>query len=256
MTQVQHTGSASTKSPRVTDLLKIGVQENDPQLKAAATAFGFKVSGTATNNGTIASALRLTFDRKEVSIQVSRGDTGATIFRKLKAALPKGYEARVLATQGKDVTIGIAKKKGAGGGAGSIDPAKIPMSIAANQASANVESSMWINRMPGPGRGGPKNAIASVNVTGTGFADAPPKFQVKSIDVYEKGTNKKVATIANPKLQDSQTQWGQKTQSYRLELPEAKLDLKKTYTFVVNTGINGSKPQPVRSEYVKVGQAF
>lgn len=245
---------SSAVAPRTTDLLKVAVQENDPGLKAAATAFGFKISGTGTNNGIVASVLKLGFDKKSVSLQVSKGDTGATIFKKLQRALPKGYEARILAQQGKDVTIGIAKK--AGSGPAKVDVAKIPTSIAANGASANVESSMWINRMPGPGRTGPKNAIASVNVSGTGFADAPPKFQVKSIDVYEKGTNKKVATIANPRVQDTQTQWGQKTQSYRLEIPESKLDMKKTYTFVVNTGINGSKPQAVRSEYVKVGQAF
>ncbi len=241
---------------RTTDLLKVSVMENDPGLKAQATAFGFKISGTGTNNGIVASFLKLGFDKKSVSLSVSRGDTGATIFKKLQRALPKGYEARVIAQQGKDVTIGIAKKASSGGGAPKVDVAKIPTSIAANGASANVEASLWINRMPGPGRGGPKNAIASINVSGTGFADAPPKFQVKSIEVYEKGTNKKVATIANPKVQDSSTNWGTKTQSYRLEIPESKLDLNKQYTFVVNTGINGSKPQAVRSEYLKVEQAF
>lgn len=249
--------AGSTAAPgRTTDLLKISVQENDPGLKAQATAFGFKISGTGTNNGIVASFLKLGFDKKSVTLSVSRGDTGATMLKKLQKALPKGYEARVLAQSGKDVTLGIAKKASSGGGAPKVDVAKIPTSISANMASASVEASMWINRMPGPGRGGPKNAIASINVSGTGFADAPPKFQVKSIEVYEAGTNKKVATIANPKLQDSSTQWGTKTQSYRLEIPEAKLDMNKKYTFVVTTGINGSKPAQVRSEYVKVGQAF
>src|SRR6185436_14435883 len=251
MTSVTRVAPSKVAAGRTTDLLKVSVQENDPQLKASATAFGFKISGTATNNGTKASYLRLGFDKKDVQLQVGRGDTGATLLKKLKGQLPKGYEARILQQQGKDLTIGIAKK--AGGGATKVDVAKIPTSIAANGASANVESSLWVDHMPGMPH---PNAIASVSVKGTGFADAPPKFSVKSIDVYEKGTNKKIATVNNPKLVDSGTVWGQKTQTYRMEIPKTKLDLKKTYTFVVNTGINGSKPEAVRSDYVKVGQTF
>jgi len=238
---------------RFTDLLKVLVQENDPALKASPTAFGFKISGTATNNGIIASFLKLTFDKKSVTLNVSRGDTGASLLKQLEKKLPKGYEARILSQAGKDFTIGIAKKPGGGGA--SIDAAKVPLSIAANGASASVESSLWINRMPGPGPA-PKNAIASVSVSGTGFADAPPKFQVKSIDVYEKGTNKKIATIANPKVQEQSTQWGTKTQTYRVEVPISKLSMNREYTFVVNTGINGSKPALVRSEFGRPGQAF
>ena len=79
---------------------------------------------------------------------------------------------------------------------------------------------------------------------------------MKSIEVYEKGTNKKIVTVKNPTLQGQTTQRGLKTQSYRLELLESKLNLNKQYTFVVKTGINGSQPALVRSEYVKVGQAF
>ena len=244
---------SSAVGGRFTDLLKVTVQENDPTLKAAATAFGFKISGTASNNGIVASFLKLTFDKKSVTLNVSKGDTGASLLKQLEKKLPKGYEARILSQQGKDFTIGISKKPGAG--AGGIDAAKVPLSIAANGASASVESSLWINRMPGPGPA-PTKATASVSVSGTGFADAPPKFQVKSIDVYEKGTNKKVATIANPKVVDQATQWGTKTQTYRVEIPIAKLDMNREYTFVVNTGINGSKPALVRSEFAKPGQAF
>lgn len=245
--------SSAAVAPRTTDLLKVTVNENDPGLKTAATAFGFKVSGTGTNNGVAPSYLTLGFDKKSVSLNVSRGDTGAAIARKLQRALPKGYELRTLAKDGNNVTLGIAKK--ASTATPAVNPTRIPTSISANMASAQVEASMWVNRMPGPGTGA-KKAIATVAVSGTGFADAPPRFTVKSIEVYEAGSHKKVATISSPGLQDQETRRGMKTQNYRLEISESKLDLKKTYTFVVNTGINGSKAAKVRSEYVKVGQAF
>ena len=54
--------------------------------------------------------MKLTFDKKNVTLNVSRGDTGASLLKQLEKKLPKGYEARVLAQQGKDFTIGIAKK--------------------------------------------------------------------------------------------------------------------------------------------------
>lgn len=238
---------------RVTDLIKVKVTENDPALKATATAFGFKVAGAATNNGIIASFMKLSFDGRDVTLQISRGDTGKQVLAKLQKELPKGYEARVLSiakSAPPQYTIGIAKK---GGAPAKVDVAKIPTSIAANGASASVGASFWVNLMPGAPR---PNAIAAVKISGTGFADAPPKFAVKSIAVYEKGTNKLVATIKNPKLVDSETVWGQKTQTYRLEVPKKDLDLNKQYTFVAETGINGSKAEPVRSPYVKIGKAY
>ena len=255
MSAVSRVGSATATAPkgRVTDLLKIKVLENDPALKASATAFGFKLSGTATNNGIVASFVKLSFDGHDISVPVGRGDSSAKIAAKLKRALPQGYEMRFLENDRMNpphLTIGIARKSG--GGTGAVNPLKVPTSIAANSASANVESSFWINLMPGMPH---PNAIAAVSVKGTGFADAPPTFKVKSIDVYEKGTNKKVATVANPKLQEQDTVWGQKTQTYRLEVPRSKLDMNKQYTFVVNTGINGSKPALVRSDYVSISKA-
>ena len=253
MTTVNRVGTAPLPS-RQTDLLKVTVSENDPMMKISATAFGFKVTGASTISGTKPSVLKLGFDGKDLSLRISRGDDGEDILRKLKAALPNGYEARLLQmakSKPPQVTIGIARK--AGSAPPKVDVAKIPTSIAANGASANVKASFWVNLMPG--RGPRPNAIAAVSVSGTGFADAPPRFQVKSISVYEKGTNKLVATITNPKVQESETNWGQKTQTYRLEVPRSAIDERnKQYTFVVNTGINNSKPEKVRSEYVNVGR--
>jgi hypothetical protein len=254
MTTVNRVGSAPLPS-RTTDLLRVKVTENDATLKAVATTYGFKVTGRSTIIGTKPSVLSLSFDNKTLSLRISRGDTGEQMFAKLKAALPKGYEARLLQFDKSlppQVTMGIAKK---GGGASKVDAAKIPMSISANMASASVESSFWVNLMPG--RGSPRpNAIAKVSVSGTGFADAPPKFTVKSISVYEKGTNKLVATVNNPRLVDSEIRRGTKTQNYRLEVPKKDLDMGKQYTFVVNTGINGSSPARVRSEYVAIDKVY
>ena len=61
-----------------------------------------------------------------------------------------------------------------------------------------------------------------------------------------------VATVENPKVIETSTTWGMKTQTYQVEVPRKDLDTKKQYTFVVNTGINGSKPEKVRSPYIEV----
>jgi hypothetical protein len=248
MTTVHRPGSTPLPS-RTTDLLKVKVSENDPMMKVVATAFGFKVTGASTISGTKPSVLNLEFDGKKVALRISRGDTGEDILTKLKSALPPGYQARLLQmdkSKPPQVTIGIAHRSGP---APRENVSKIPTSTAANMASANVSASIYENAMPGSPH---PNAHATINVSGTGFADAPPKFAVKSISVYEKGTNKLVATIENPKVQGSSIQWGQKTQTYKLDVPKKDLDVHKQYTFVVNTGINGSKPEKVRSEYVSV----
>lgn len=244
--------AAPKPQSRTTDLLKVQVTENDPMMKITATAFGFKVSGASTISGTKPSVLTLKFDGQTVSVRISRGDTAKEVFEKVKAALPRGYEARVLGIEKigpPNYTIGIAGGRAKPSG---IDAAKIPTNISANMASANVEARLWVNLMPS--RTPRPNAIATVSISGVGFADAPPKFSVKSIKVYEKGTNRLVATINNPKLVDSEVRRGMKTQNYRLEVPKKNLDLGKQYTFVADTGINGSKAQPVRSEYVAVAR--
>ena len=251
MTTVHRTAGAAASSSRTTDLLKVKVTENDPMMKVTATAFGFKVTGASTISGTKPSYLNLSFDHQALSLRISRGDTGENIMAKLKDALPRGYEARLLSmnkSKPPEVTIGIARKSVAT----TPGIARIPTSIAANGASANVKGSMYENAMPGMPR---PNAHANVQVFGTGFADATPKFTVKSISVYEKGTNRLVATVNNPKLDSASTQWGQKTQLYRFDVPKKDLDLHKQYTFVVNAGINGSKPEKVRSDYVSVAVA-
>lgn len=107
--------SASTKPAvsRQTDLLKVKVTENDPGLKVSATAFGFRIAGTGTNNGIVKSSLRLQFDGKSVTLDVRRGDTSQHMLAKLRKELPKGYEARVVQSfrnMPPELIIGIAKK--------------------------------------------------------------------------------------------------------------------------------------------------
>jgi hypothetical protein len=234
---------------RTTNLLKVSVTENDPMMKATATAFGFKLTGASTISGTKPSHIDLKFDGQSISVRISRGDTAKEVFEKIQKAMPRGYSARALSIEKiapPNYTIGITGPPPST----RVDVAKIPTSISANMASANVDAKFWVNLMPS--RTPRPNAIATVGISGTGFADAPPKFTVKSIKVYEKGTNKLVATINNPKLVDSEIRRGQKTQNYRLEVPKKALDLGKQYTFVADTGINGSKPQQVRSEFVGI----
>lgn len=107
--------AASTKpaASRQTDLLKVKVTENDPGLKVSATAFGFRIAGTGTNNGIVKSSLKLQFDGKSVTLDVRRGDTSQHMLAKLNKALPKGYEARVLQSfrnMPPELVIGISKK--------------------------------------------------------------------------------------------------------------------------------------------------
>ncbi|MCU0697762.1 MAG: hypothetical protein MUC96_14650 [Myxococcaceae bacterium] len=141
-------------------------------------------------------------------------------------------------------------------GPARVDVAKIPTSILGPNANASVNGSMWIDRMPGPG---PRsNTVqASVTIQGNGFDDAPPKYAVKKIEVYEQGTNKLVATFNNPKGTDTgRIGRGTHGLEFALKLDGSKLDLSKQYAFVFTTGINGAAPKQVRSEFMNVGQVF
>jgi hypothetical protein len=132
---------------------------------------------------------------------------------------------------------------------------KIPTNITGTNSNASVDASLWVNLMPGRG-GGPRQVIGSVTVKGVGFNDAPPTFKVPTLSVYEKGTDKLVATFKNPKLVDSSVRRGQKEQSYRLEIDQKKIELKKEYTIVVDAGINGDATKKVRSEHLKIGKVY
>lgn len=113
MPQITGVRATTTATERRTDLLKVKVMENDPTMKASASDFGFRVGGRASNNGVVASFLKLDFDGKSVNIDLSRGDMAPTVMSKLQKALPKGYEARVLQSfrnMPPEMIIGIAKK--------------------------------------------------------------------------------------------------------------------------------------------------
>lgn len=112
MATVDAVKGAAPAQARKTDLLKLKVFENDPKFDAEVTPFGMRLSGKATNNGIIASTFEVQFDGKKVRFGLSSGDTSQHVFSKLKKALPKGYEARVLQTYKNmppELVIGIAK---------------------------------------------------------------------------------------------------------------------------------------------------
>lgn len=134
------------------------------------------------------------------------------------------------------------------------DVSRIPTGITGPNAGAGVNASFWANLMPSIG-GGEKKVIGSVQVHGAGFNDAPPKLDVKSFKVYEKGTHKLVATIAAPKMESSQPGFGVR-QNYRVEIPLSKIDLTKEYTLVAEIGINGAAPQQVRSQFGAIDKAY
>lgn len=248
ISQVKSASSVSTSHKP--QLLKVTVACNDPSMHAKATSQGFKLWGLASNNGIMASYLKLNFDKKELKLQLGGGETGVTVFSMLKKALPKGYEARLLSNNKANppvVTIGISRRQTAP----APQISKIPTTISANNASAKVDASLWINLMPGSA----SQVLASVAVKGAGHNGVPPKLAVKGIDVYQKGTNKKVGSFKSPALVDTELKGATKAQSYRLELPST-LDLNKTYTFVVKAELNGSSAKSVRSQYVDVDRAY
>lgn len=246
--------AGSTSAGRTTDLLSVKVQENDPGLKASSTAFGFKLSGKATNNGTVASFMKVTVDGHDLNLQVRKGDTAATLAKQLRSKLPRGYELRFLQNDRMNpptLTLGIAKKASSGG-APKVDFMKLPKSIAANGASGNVSGSLTLDEMPGAEH----HAYGMVEVSGTGFADAPPKLNVKSLDVYDKASGAKIATVKNPKVVETGGVWGERKQSYRVDIASGKVQVNKQYVVVANLSINGAKAQPVRTDPMKALGAF
>lgn len=141
-------------------------------------------------------------------------------------------------------------------GPAKVNVAKIPTSVVGPNANASVEGSMWVDRMPGPG---PKSNTVHVSakLQGNGFDDSAPNYGVKKIEVYEKGTNKLVATINNPKETDAgRIGRGTHYHEFALSIPGSKVDLTKQYSVVFTTTINGSAPKQVRSEFMNVGQVF
>lgn len=143
-----------------------------------------------------------------------------------------------------------------GGDTKKIDVAKIPTSVVGPNANASVEGSLWVNLMPGPGPR--KNEVlGSVKIQGNGFNDAPPDYGVKKIEVYEKGTNKLVATLNNPKVaEDGRVGRGTHYEQFALKIDGSKLDQSKQYAFVFTATINGSEPMKVRSDFMSILKAY
>jgi hypothetical protein len=134
-----------------------------------------------------------------------------------------------------------------------LDVGRVPTTLFANGASAEVKVSAWQNLMPGPGpRSGPK---ASVTVGGFGFNDVPPQFSVKQIEAYAQGTNKKILSVQNPEIAYTTGARGKTEVVFGLDLP-GDLDMEGHYAFVVTTQINGAAAQQVRSDFVGVDRVY
>lgn len=142
------------------------------------------------------------------------------------------------------------------GGSAKVDLSKIPTSVVGPNANAQVEGSMWIDRMPGPG---PRSNTVHVaaKLQGNGFDDSAPNYGVKKFEVYEVGSNKLVATVNNP-TETGAGRIGRGTHfhEFSLSIPGSKIDPAKQYAVVFTTTINGSAPKQVRSEFMNVGQVF
>lgn len=137
-----------------------------------------------------------------------------------------------------------------------LDIAAIPTEIVGPNGNARVEGSIWVSRFPGPGPA-PTSANASIDVLGNGFNDAPPRYRVTKLEIYEQGTNRLVASLANPPLASTSILGrGTKVENYATQIPLANLQPRKKYAAVMTVGINGATPKQVRSEFLDVGSAF
>ena len=133
----------------------------------------------------------------------------------------------------------------------------IPTSVTANGSSATATSSINVDYMPGPAGPNP-TAYGAVNLSGAGQAEGPTRFKVENISVYEKGTDKLVASVDNPTPYSSKTEapWGVRKETYGFGFPSSKIDPNKEDTFVVTTRINGSEPKEVRTPYAKPNATY
>ena len=75
--------------------LDVKASANDPVQKIKETSDNtFRISGTARNNGVVASTVWLELDGERVSIPLRRGMTPETTMRAIESALPRGYEMK------------------------------------------------------------------------------------------------------------------------------------------------------------------
>jgi hypothetical protein len=133
--------------------------------------------------------------------------------------------------------------------------AKLPTNILGPNGNAHLTGALFVDAMPGPSSGARK-AVATIELSGNGFNDAPPKYQVTKLEVYEQGTNTLVASVTNPKATDAGARpRGSTFQDFRAQVPVSKLDLSKKYAVVLTVGINGAPAQRVRSDFMRVGTA-
>lgn len=256
---VKSLSAAGVLPPQILPMPKVAVKAtcNDPIMRVKPSGTdGFEIRGVASNDGIIRSTIELTVDRKKVSVPLMGNATPTDAFLALQKRLPSGYEARIEKADhepGGAVTVRIFHKATRP----KKEISKIPTVLVKGPASASVDATISLYRLlrhshtPGPLPPG-RQIGATVQVTGSGSDDRTPKLKVTEIKFYEQGTDKLVWTFKNPTAKD-ETRWGQRTLSYNFKLPNTS-DPSKQYTVVATTGINGAKPEQVRSKYVPVRQ--
>lgn len=174
--------------------------------------------------------------------------------------LNKAITAHMAKTPGRQADYEVFNKRirdAIGGTEKKVNVEKISTNLIGPNASATVDGSIWFNGFPGPG---PitRRVIASVRLEGAGFNDALPKFGVKKVEIYERTTNKLIASVTNPKATPGNTGVagkGMSVSEFRLEIPRNKVDFNAQYAFVVTSSINGSQPKQVRSDFKSIAVA-
>jgi len=88
--------------------------------------------------------------------------------------------------------------------------------------------------------------MADVKVSALSYTTRPADLRVKSISVYEGGSDRLVATIPYPRPTPGADEY---SKHFRFALPADKVDPDKQYTFVANATIDDADAPLVRSSY-------
>jgi hypothetical protein len=129
---------------------------------------------------------------------------------------------------------------------------QIATSISGKNGNAVLQGSIRIPHETGPGVA-PRQATFSLKLSGNGFNDAIPRYDVRKLEVYEKGSNTPLKTVWTPKpvrkgVENRYTGF----ENYSFQIPKSQLGRDKQYTVVAYVGINGEKAQAVRTEPMSV----
>jgi hypothetical protein len=145
----------------------------------------------------------------------------------------------------------------------TVDLSKIRTTIYGPNSSASVAATITKNNFPGPGS--TNTVTLGLEMLGQLFdggevinrRDNAPRYGISKVEVYERGTNKLVATGSAPReTGSSKTGTNTYSRNFSLSIPGSNIDSSKQYAVVVTTTVNGSQPQKVRSAFQSVSETF